>query len=119
YVSTFAATTALGSETLAGQLVSDGAATLAGSVDVTSFDVSAVPPATPSTGAALAGSFSAAGNGRFPLGLSLTPASAQPSPQITNVNRACYIVDANTCLLLGLDAAAPGTGILLRQNTGL
>jgi hypothetical protein len=51
--------------------------------------------------------------------LAITPASGQPAPEITPLGPACYIVNANTCLLLGLDATAPGTGILQLQNTGL
>jgi hypothetical protein len=47
------------------------------------------------------------------------PAAGQATPQITSLNPACYFVDANTCLLLGLDAAAPGIGVLQLQNTGL
>ena len=119
YALSFTATTALGSEMFAGQVVSDGAATLSGTVDVASFDSSNVPPETSSAGSTLVGSYSSADSGRFPLALALTPASGQPAPQITNLNTACYIVDANTCLLLGLDAGAPATGVLLRQNTGL
>jgi hypothetical protein len=51
--------------------------------------------------------------------LKFTPATGQPTPNPTTINPACYIVDANTCLLLGLDATAPGTGILQLQQTGL
>jgi hypothetical protein len=49
----------------------------------------------------------------------ITPASGQSAPEITTIHSACYIVDANSCLLLGLDASAPGTGILQLQRTGL
>jgi hypothetical protein len=67
----------------------------------------------------LSGSYTAANDGRFPLTFTITPATGQPAPQVPTLNPACYIVDASTCLLLGLDATAPGTGILLLQNTGL
>ena len=83
------------------------------------FITAATPLGTPSPGAAFSGSYSSASDGRFPITLTITPASGQPSPQITNLNLAVYLVDANTCVLLDLDATAPGTGMLLLQNTGL
>ena len=120
YASKFAASTALGSQLLAGQILADGVSALNGTADVNSFNATAAPPAaTPSSAAALAGSFTAAADGRFPLTFAITPASGQPAAQITPLNPACYIVDANSCLLLGLDPSAPGTGILQLQNTGL
>ena len=120
YASEFAASTALGSQVFAGQILADGVSTLNGNADVNSFNATAGPPvATPSLGAALSGSFTAAANGRFPVMFTITPVSGQPPPEITPLNPACYIVNANTCLLLGLDATAPGTGILQLQNTGL
>jgi hypothetical protein len=124
YASNFLANTSQGFEAFAGQIDSDGAMTLSGTADVNSF--SDLPPtmpfvaATPSSGAALGGSFAVDGTGgKFPLKLTITPATGQPTPEIPALNPACYIVDANTCLLIGLDATAPGTGILELQNTGL
>jgi hypothetical protein len=121
YASQFAASTALGSQVFAGQILADGVTTtLNGSADVNSFNATAAPPvATPSSGAALSGSFTSVSDGRFPMMLAISPASGQQPPQITPLDLACYIVNANTCLLLGLDATAPGTGILQLQNTGL
>jgi hypothetical protein len=120
YASNFLASTPLGSQNFAAQIISDGAAAISGSADVNSLDAIAIPSAgTPSFAAALTGAFTAGTNGRFPLMLSITPAAGQPTPEFTNINPVCYIVDANTCLLLGLDATAPGTGILQFQNTGL
>ena len=120
YASEFAASTAVGSYVFAGQILADGVSALNGTADLNSFNATAAPPVgTSSAGAALGGSFTAAADGRFPLMLTITPASGQPPPQITPLNPACYIVNASTCLLLGLDATAPGTGILQLQNTGL
>jgi hypothetical protein len=121
YGAVFSAITALGSEAFTGQVISDGASNLSGLADVGSFDTTAAPPiATPSVGVSLAGSsFTAASNGRFPLTLTLTPASGQPTPQVSLLHPACYLVDANTCLLVGLDANAPGTGVLQLQSNGL
>src|SRR5262249_34834160 len=118
--SVFSASTALGSQNFAARIVSDGVSSLSGTADVNSFDMTAAPPSgTPSVGASLPGLFTTADNGRFSLTLTLTLASGQPNPQITVLHPACYLVDANTCLLLVLDAAAPGTGILQLQNVGL
>jgi hypothetical protein len=120
YASNFVASTALGTQNIAAQIISDGVSMLSGAADVNSFNATAVPPVgTPSSGAALTGSFTAGANGRFPLALTITPATGQPTPENTSTNPACYIVDANTCLLLGLDTTAPGTGILQLQNLGL
>lgn len=120
YALNFNASTAATSQTLSGQLVSDSVSALTGFADVNSFDTTTIPQAaTPSLNATASGSYTVGSNGRFPLALTLAPASGQPSPQITNLNPVCYIVDANTCLLLGLDATAPGIGILQLQNTGL
>jgi hypothetical protein len=120
YASNFLASTALGSQAFAAQVVSDGVSTLSGVADVDSFNATATPPAgTLSFGATLTGSFTAGANGRFPLALTITPATGQPTPSPATIKPACYIVDANTCLLLGLDATAPGTGILQLQQTGL
>lgn len=124
YASNFLATTSQGFEGFAGQIVSDSVSALSGTADVNSFNESTLPlgAATPSSGAALTGSFSAGSagaNGKFPLALAIAPATGQPTPEIPALNPACYIVDANTCLLVGLDATAPGTGILELQNTGL
>jgi len=117
YASNFSANTALGLEAFAGQIISDGVVVISGSADVNSFNVSP-PGGTPSFGATLNGSFTTGASGRFPLALTITAASGQPAPQLTTINPVCYIVDANTCLLLGLDAAAPGTGILQLGQTG-
>lgn len=112
--------TAAGSQTLSGQMVSDSVSALTGVVDVNSFNTTTIPEAaTPSLTATLSGTYIVGSNGRFPLALTISPTSGQPSPQITNLNPACYVVDANTCLLLGLDTTAPGIGILQLQNTGL
>jgi hypothetical protein len=120
YASNLSSSTALGSQAFAGQIAADGVSVLTGTADVNSFNATAATPGgTPSLGAAFSGSYSSASDGRFPITLTITPASGQPSPQITNVNLACYLVDANTCMLLDLDATAPGTGILILQNTGL
>jgi hypothetical protein len=69
--------------------------------------------------ATLNGSFTGSTDGRFPLTLSILPAAGQPAPAFAIVPSACYVVDATTCLLLGLDTAAPGTGMARIQNTGL
>jgi hypothetical protein len=123
YASNFLANTLQGFEAFAGQIVSDGVSALSGTADVNSFNESAAPSgvATPSSGAALSGPFTVGTgtDGKFSLALTITPATGQPTPEITPLNPACYIVDANTCLLVGLDATAPGTGILELQNTGL
>lgn len=120
YASSFNASTALGPQNFAAQIVSDGISTLSGIADVNFFNTTAVPPiGTPSLNAALAGSFTAGAEGRFPMTLTIGPASGQPTPEFTTLPSACYVVDANTCLLLGLDTTAPGTGLLRIQNTGL
>ncbi len=120
YASNFVANTALGSEIFAAQIVSDGVSGISGAADVNSFNATATPRAgSSSSGAVLSGSFTTSADGRFPLTLTVEPATGQPTPEITTLHPACYIVDANTCLLLGLDATAPGTGMLLLQNTGL
>jgi hypothetical protein len=118
YASNFLATTSLGVEAFAGQIDSDGTSKLSGTADVNSF-VASPPLGTPSSNAVLSGSFTAPADGRFPLLFTITPATGQPTPEFTTLSPACYIVDANTCLLLGLDATAPGTGILELENTGL
>lgn len=120
YAAQFAATTQPGFQAFTGKIISDGTSAINGTVDVNSFTTSpASGTGGPSAGASLTGSFTTSSNGRFPLTFTITPTSGQPTPQITTLNAACYIVDPNTCLLLGLDATAPGTGILLLQNTGL
>lgn len=121
YASNFLANTSQGFEAFAGQIDSDGASALSGTVDVNSFNNSTLPlgAGTPSSNATLSGSFTAGSNGKFPLMLTIMPATGQPAPELTNINSACYIVDAKTCLLLGLDATAPGTGIFELQNIGL
>lgn len=120
YASNFVTYTALGSEIFAAQFVTDGVSAVSGLADVNSFNTTAAPPAsTSSSNAALTGSFTANTDGRFPLMLTLAPATGQPTPEIATLNPVCYLVDANTCLLLGLDSTAPGTGILILQNTGL
>lgn len=120
YGSNFTASTALGSEVFAAQIVSDGASALSGKGDVTSFDTTAAPPVgTPSSDATLTGSYGASSGGRVPVMLTITPATGQPAPQITTLHSLCYIVDGNSCLLLGSDTTAPGTGVLQLQNTGL
>jgi hypothetical protein len=120
YASNFLASTALGLENVVAQIVSNGVSSLSGTADVNSFNATAAPPVgTPSSNAALSGSFTTSNTGRFPLTLTITPAAGQPAPEISIIHPACFIVDANTCLLLGLDATAPGTGILQLQQTGL
>jgi hypothetical protein len=119
YASNFLANTPLGLEAFSGQVIPDGVSLLSGTADVNSFNATLPPLGTPSSNAALSGSFTAAPAGRFPLALKITPATGQPAPEFTNINPVCYVLDANTCLLLGLDATAPGTGILELQNTGL
>jgi hypothetical protein len=119
YASSFSASTALGDENFAAQIVSDAVSALSGVGDINSFNATAAPPAgTPSSSAALSGSFTAGTDGRFPLTLMITPATGQPAPEISTLHSACFIVDAKTCLALGLDATAPGTGILQFQQTG-
>jgi hypothetical protein len=120
YASNFFASTALGSQNFTGQIISDGASTLSGAADVNSFNTTSAPPVgTPSSSAILAGSFAGSPDGRFPLTLSISPATGQPAPEFTTLHSACYLVDASTCLLLSLDTTAPGTGVLRLQNTGL
>jgi hypothetical protein len=128
YAGNFLGSTPLGLEGFAGQVDSNGVSMLSGIVDVNSFNAAAPPLGTPSSNAALSGSFTAPSNGRFPFALKITPATGQPAPEFTNINPVCYIVDATTiggatfaktCLLLGTDANAAGTGILELQNTGL
>jgi len=119
YGSNFTASTALGSEVFAAQIASDGVSALSGTGDVASFDTTAAPPVgTPSSGATLTGSYGASSGGRVPVTLTITPATGQPAPQITTLDSLCYIVDGNSCLLLGSDPTAPGTGVLQLQNTG-
>jgi hypothetical protein len=119
YASNFTATTTLGSQAFTAQIISDGMSAVSGSADVNSFTTTAPAGGSPSSNATLSGSYTAGTNGRFPLTFTITPATGQPAPQIPTLNPACYIVDANTCLLLGLDVSAPGVGILQLQNTGL
>ena len=106
--------TTTGFETFAGSVSTKSSPNLTGTLDVDAFDndLSSVvtSPASP-----LAGSrFTAGGNGRFSLSLTFTPASTVPpgSDIFTTLNPVCYLLDANTCLLLGTDSAAPGTGIM-------
>jgi hypothetical protein len=135
YASNFLANTALGIalglETLTGQITSDGISMLTatgttgtGTLDVNSFSIAPPGPGKPSLNATLAtGSFVVTPanptNGRFQLALTIAPAATQPVPPVTSLNPVCYMLDTNTCLLLGLDPVAPGTGILQLQNTGL
>jgi hypothetical protein len=120
YASNFLASTTLGSENFTAQIVSDSVPSISGAADVNSFSTTAAPPvATPSSGAALSGTFTASPDGRFPLTLTFAPAAGQPTPEITTLPALCYIVDANSCLLLGSDPTAPGSGALRLQNTGL
>lgn len=120
YASNFVAGTSFGLESFAAQIVSDAISTLSGTADVNSFNATAAPPVgTPSSNAALAGSFTTDVDGRLSLMFTITPATGQPVPQITTINSACYLVDVSTCLLLGLDATTPGTGILQSQKLGL
>jgi hypothetical protein len=108
-----------GFEAFAAQIVSDGVSTLLGKADVNSFTTQ-FGLATPSSNADLSGSSFTVGtgtNGRFPLVLIMPSGTGQP---LSTINPACYIMDPNTCLLLGLDPTVPGTGILeLQQNLGL
>ena len=93
-----------------------------GAVDVNSFATSPAPgTGSPSTGASLTGSynFTAGSAGTFPLTFTIAPAAGNPAPPVATLDTACYLFNANTCLLLGRDPSAPGTGILLLQNTGL
>jgi hypothetical protein len=121
YASNFLATTSMGVEAFAGQIGSDGVSLLSGTADVNSFNASAPPlgAGTPSLNATLGGSFTAGANGRFPLMLTITPAAGQPAPELSHINPVCYVLDASTCLLLGVDPTAPGIGILELQDTGL
>ena len=119
YASSFLANTSGGLEAFAAQIISDGVSMLSGTADVNSFNTVVPPVGTPSVNATLTGSFTTGTDGRFPLVLSIAPATGQPTPSITNINLACYVVDSSTCLLLGLDATNPGTGILQLQQTGL
>jgi hypothetical protein len=120
YASNFQSNAATGSQNLSGLMSSDGASTTTGVADVNSFSTTSAPPAgTPSSSATLNGSFTGSPDGRFPLTLSILPATGQPTPEFTTVHSACYVVDASTCLLLGLDTTAPGTGMARIQNTGL
>ena len=120
YASSFHADTPLGPQDFSARIVSDGISTLSGVADVGFFNTTAVPPiGTPSLNATLAGSFTAGADGRFPMTLTIVPATGQPTPEFTTLHSACYFVDANMCLLLGLDITAPGTGLLRLQNTGL
>jgi hypothetical protein len=119
YASNFNAVTGVGSsQAFAAQIAADGISALTGTGDVNSFNGTTFL-GTPSLGASFAGPYTSAGDGRFPLTLAITPASGQPSPPISTLDLACYLVDLKTCMLLGLDATAPGTGMLLLQNTGL
>jgi hypothetical protein len=112
--------TARGTETFGGQVILNGVSGVSGTADVNSFNATATPPTgTSSLGASLTGAFVANANGRFPMTFTITPAAGQPAPEFGTINTACYIMDANTCLLLGLDNTAPGTGILQMQKTGL
>jgi hypothetical protein len=120
YASSFLASTPGGLENFAAQIISDGVSAISGAADVNSFNATAAPPVgTPSSNTALTGSFTAGADGRSALTLTITPAAGQPVPSNTTLHIACYVVDANTCLLLGLDATAPGTGILQLQQPGL
>jgi hypothetical protein len=125
YASNFLASTTLGSQNFAAQIISGGVSTptLSGTADVTFFNANPTPPTppvgTPSFGAALTGSFTSGTDGRFPLMLTIVPAAGQPTPEFAISHPACYIVDANTCLLLGLDVTAPGTGILQLQQPNI
>jgi hypothetical protein len=75
----------------------DDVSNLSGTADVSSFTVTAaLPAANSSSSPSLAGSFSAASSGRFPLTLTVAPASGRPAPEFTTSNPACYIVDTNT-----------------------
>lgn len=118
YGSSFLANTSLGLQAFAAEIDSDGVSALAGTGDLSSF-VTTPPSATPSTNATLTGSFTAAADGRFPLTLTLTPATGQPTPQLSTINGVCYIVSSDSCLVLSLDASAPGTGVLQLAQTGL
>jgi hypothetical protein len=115
YASNFLASTAQGIEGFAGQVDSDGASILLSSLaDINSFNTTS-NVGTPSSNVSLSGSYIAPpnSNGRFPLTLNfatLTPQTIKP---------ACYVVDSNTCLLLGLESTTPGVGILQLQNLGL
>jgi hypothetical protein len=120
YASSLNAGTVPGSQAFAALVTADGVSMLTGTGDVNSFAATAAPPVgTPSLGAAFRGTYLPANDGRFPITLTIAPASGQPSPQITSLTLACYLVDASTCMLLDLDATAPGTGMLLLQNAGL
>lgn len=120
YASIFDANTPLGPQDFGGQIISDGVSALSGAADVNFFNTTAVPPTgAPSPNVVLAGSFTTNTDGRFPMTLTIAPATGQPTPEFTTLHSACYIVNASSCLLLGLDTTAPGTGLLQLQNTGL
>ena len=75
----------------------DDVSNLSGTADVSSFTVTAALPAANSPSSpSLAGSFSAASSGRFPLTRTVAPASGRPAPEFTTSNPACCIVDTNT-----------------------
>jgi len=120
YGAEYSERTAHGTETFGGQVILDGVSAVSGIADVNSFNATATPAVgAPSLGATLTGAFVANANGRFPMTFAITPATGQPTPEFGTINAVCYVMDANTCLLLGLDNTAPGTGILQIQKTGL
>jgi hypothetical protein len=120
YGAEYSERTARGTETFGGQVTLDGVSAVSGIADVNSFNATATPPAgTPSFGTTLTGAFVASANGRFPMTFAIAPATGQPTPEFSTINAACYVMDANTCLLIGLDNPAPGSGILQIQKTGL
>lgn len=112
YASNFLASTEQGIEGFAGQVVSDGVSQLSGMADVNSFNTT-LNVGTPASNVGLSGSYTANSNGRFLLTLNfatLTPQTIKP---------ACYVVNSDSCLLLGLDSTTPGVGILQLQSLGL
>jgi hypothetical protein len=90
-----------------GLLASDGASALAGTVDENDFQLSPAT-ASPTTGVAASGSFTAGANGRF------TGSLAGIAP--TSISGAFYVLSNNTILFLETDDATPGAGVLELQN---
>jgi hypothetical protein len=120
YAANYIASTAQGSENFTAQIISDAVSALTGAADVNSFNVTAAPPVgTPSPGATLGGTYTASAAGRVAITLTITPGTGQATPPLTTLQLACYIVDANSCLALGTDPAAPGVGVLRLQNNGI
>jgi hypothetical protein len=100
-----------GFEGFAGSITSNGSSTLTGILDVNALDTSISSTFTSLNSPLTSSTFTAANNGRFLMILTFTPSSSSPDI-LTTFNPVCYVLDVNTCLLLGTDSTAPGTGIL-------